>query len=102
MSEKKERTSSSESVASSFGSCRTIVSLSSSDSLCEYGNNLKNMEEISKKKINNFINDKKKDLITRRRQRENRNVANSPKIDDILHLLIQKNQYLTLDDNIKK
>ena len=41
-------------------------------------------------------------MITRRRQRENRNVANSPKIDDILHLLIQKNQYLTLDDNIKK
>ena len=102
MSEKKERTSSSESVASSFGSCRTIVSLSSSDSLCEYDENLKNMKEISKKKINNFINDKKKDLITRRRQRENRNVANSPKIDDILHLLIQKNQYLTLDDNIKK
>ena len=102
MSEKKERTSSSESVASSFGSCRTIVSLSSSDSLCEYDDNLKNMKEISKKKINNFINDKKKDLITRRRQRENRNVANSPKIDDILHLLIQKNQYLTLDDNIKK
>ena len=101
MSEKK-RTSSSESVASSFGSCRTIVSLSSSDSLCEYDDNLKNMKEISKKKINNFINDKKKDLITRRRQRENRNVANSPKIDDILHLLIQKNQYLTLDDNIKK
>ena len=102
MSEKKERTSSSESVVSSFGSCRTIVSLSSSDSLCEYDDNLKNMKEISKKKINNFINDKKKDLITRRRQRENRNVANSPKIDDILHLLIQKNQYLTLDDNIKK
>ncbi len=102
MSEKKERTSSSESVASSFGSCRTIVSLSSSDSLCEYDENLKNMKEISKKKINNFINDKKKDVITRRRQRENRNVANSPKIDDILHLLIQKNQYLTLHDNIKK
>ena len=102
MFEKKERTSSSESVASSFGSCRTIVSLSSSDSLCEYDDNLKNMKEISKKKINNFINDKKKDVITRRRQRENRNVANSPKIDDILHLLIQKNQYFTLHDNIKK
>ena len=102
MSEKKERTSSSESVASSFGSCRTIVSLSSSDSLCEYDNNLKNMEEISKKKINNFINDKKKDVITRRRQRENKNIANSPQIVDVLHLLIQKNQYLNLHDNNKK
>ena len=44
MFEKKERTSSSESVASSFGSCRTIVSLSSSDSLCEYDDNLKKYE----------------------------------------------------------
>lgn len=101
MSEKKERTSSSESVASSFGSCKTIVSLSSSDSLCEYDNNLKN-KEINEKKVNNFINNKKEKVVTRRRQRENKNIANSPQIVDVLHLLIQKNQYLNLHDNNKK
>ena len=101
MSEKKERPSSSESVASSFGSCKTIVSLSSSDSLCEYDNNLKN-KEINEKKVNNFINNKKENVVTRRRQRENKNIANSPQIVDVLHLLIQKNQYLNLHDNNKK
>ena len=49
MSEKTERTYSSESVASSFGSCRTIVSFSSSDSLCEYDNDLQNIEKKIKK-----------------------------------------------------
>lgn len=102
MSEKTERTYSSESVASSFGSCRTIVSFSSSDSLCEYDNDLQNIEKKNKK-VEKVIQPKN-EVIAKRRQREKMTVSNSPQIKDILHLLALRGQspFSSLSKETKK
>ena len=101
MSEKTERTYSSESVASSFGSCRTIVSFSSSDSLCEYDNDL---QDIKKNKKVEKVIQPKNEVIAKRRQRERMTVSNSPQIKDILHLLALRGQspFSSLSKETKK
>lgn len=101
MSEKTERTYSSESVASSFGSCRTIVSFSSSDSLCEYDNDLQHIKK--NKKVEKVIQPKN-EVIVKRRQRERMTVSNSPQIKDILHLLALRGQspFSSLSKETKK
>ena len=101
MSEKTERTYSSESVASSFGSCRTIVSFSSSDSLCEYDNDL---QDIKKNKKVEKVIQPKNEVIVKRRQRERMTVSNSPQIKDILHLLTLRGQspFSSLSKETKK
>lgn len=101
MSEKTERTYSSESVASSFGSCRTIVSFSSSDSLCEYDNDL---QDIKKNKKVEKVIQPKNEVIVKRRQRERMTVSNSPQIKDILHLLALRGQspFSSLSKETKK
>tara|TARA_A100001015_G_scaffold308766_1_gene406927 strand:- start:111 stop:416 length:306 start_codon:yes stop_codon:yes gene_type:complete len=101
MSEKTERTYSSESVASSFGSCRTIVSFSSSDSLCEYDNDL---QDIKKNKKVEKVIQPKNEVIAKRRQREKMTVSNSPQIKDILHLLALRGQspFSSLSKETKK
>ena len=101
MSEKTERTYSSESVASSFGSCRTIVSFSSSDSLCDYDNDL---QDIKKNKKVEKVIQPKNEVIVKRRQRERMTVSNSPQIKDILHLLALRGQspFSSLSKETKK
>ena len=101
MSEKTERTYSSESVASSFGSCRTIVSFSSSDSLCEYDNDL---QDIKKNKKVEKVIQPKNEVIVKRRQREKMTVSNSPQIKDILHLFALRGQspFSSLSKETKK
>ena len=101
MSEKTERTYSSESVASSFGSCRTIVSFSSSDSLCEYDNDL---QDIKKNKKVEKVIQPKNEVIAKRRQRERMTVSISPQIKDILHLLALRGQspFSSLSKETKK
>ena len=101
MSEKTERTYSSESVASSFGSCRTIVSFSSSDSLCEYDNDL---QDIKKNKKVEKVIQPKNEIIVKRRQRERMTVSISPQIKDVLHLLALRGQspFSSLSKETKK
>lgn len=101
MSEKTERTYSSESVASSFGSCRSIVSFSSSDSLCEYDNDL---QDIKKNKKVEKVIQPKNEVIVKRRQRERMTVSNSPQIKDILHILALRGQspFASLSKETKK
>lgn len=101
MSEKTERTYSSESVASSFGSCRTIVSFSSSDSLCEYDNDL---QDIKKNKKVEKVIQPKNEVIVKRRQRERMTVSISPQIKDVLHLLALRGQspFSSLSKETKK
>ena len=88
MSEKKRCISNETILSSSFGSCHTLSSFSSSESLCELD---KEPEDDVKKKKNNYVKDISNNKIKKRRPRESHENSKSPQIKDILKLLIKRN-----------